>query len=122
MSLFTLDSFFPLGATRGDGRKFCSISWGDNDWVQPMFKDNKGYWHTISNLNDHFSYDGSKYETWKEWTPPKKTKKVTMYRPVYKGYGEHYRTLVNEEWHTDKDNATGKNVLGWMAMEAEVDE
>jgi hypothetical protein len=114
----TLDQFFPDG--KPDGRKFVQGSNVPSYWFIPIFRDVYGTWHGLNCKAEHeFYHQGA---TLKEYEEPKKTKKVTMYKPVYKGYDVHYRTLINDEWHTDKDNFGSNNVLGWMKMECEVTE
>ena len=112
----TLDQFFPDG--KPDGRKFIANAFAKSRWFQPFYKA-KDRWFGLneSGYSDHFSGDNF---GWKEWKEPKKTKKVTMYKPIRKGYDVHYRSLINDDWHTDKQNWDNENIVGWMEMEVEV--
>lgn len=122
----TLDSFFPPGAMRGDGRKFKFIDWGDGSWFEPLFKDTNGDWH---GLDEDGQYIEVRYcvknDNWQEWTPPKKTKKVTLYKPVMLDttYEGSYVSLDWQHWHSKKEYWKGSGiVVGWITCEAEVEE
>lgn len=112
----TLDEIFPDG--KPDGRKFEVKN--SPFIVEPKFRSRDCVWYSLNQNNDGCSY-GPSY-LYKEYVPPKQTKKVKMYKPVRRGYGIHYRTRADDEWHTDKDNFTDtRTILGWLEMEAGVE-
>lgn len=121
----TLDSFFPENATRGDGRKFTHNEWKQYSWFMPIFKDVRGIWVGIE---DNGNYFADKYLTysdgWNEWTPTKKTKKITLYKPIFRSdYDDQYTVPDHCEWHTDKDNwGKDEEIVGWLTQQAEVEE
>lgn len=113
----TLDKIFQDG--KPDGRK-----------LQPMHSHyildvkcrliKRGAWVCVNQNEDVCVYNDS--VVFREYVEPKKTKKVKMYKPIRKGYGTHYRTRADDEWHTDKDNFTEtRTILGWLEMEAEIE-
>jgi len=113
----TLDEFFPDG--KPDGRKFMSSDLTMMDAFQPYFRETSGKWAGVSGglcmvYNNHALF--------REYVEPKKTKKITMYKPVFKGYENHHTTNNADEWHTDKHNFVGKNIVGWLEMTCEVEE
>ncbi len=112
-----LDEIFPDGY--GDGRKFCSSDNTDY-WFVPYFNDPMGRWHARDFSNDHFVV--YEHVDVREWFPPKKTKKVKMYKPVFKTYNGNYSTHINREWHSDKSVFNIGEKAGWMEMEIEVEE
>lgn len=115
----TLDEYFPDG--KPDGRKFTYAGWRDRFWFQPYFKSEDSRWHGID--QDGFHQTWICDLKWKEWNPPKQTKKVKMYKPIRKGYENNYRTLSSDEWHTDKDNfVLRKDIVGYLELDAEVKE
>ncbi len=115
----TLDSWFPDG--KPDGRKFWRADWDDTMYFVPYFRTVAGKWYGLGENGMDFIYYNT--SVFKEWTSPKQTKKVKMYKPIRKGYDIHYRTRADDEWHTDKDNFTEtRTILGWLEMEVEIEE
>ena len=114
----TLDGWFPDG--KPDGRKFWRADWADGFYFVPYFRSLVGLWYGLGDNGIGFQYSND--SLFKEWTPPKKTKKITMYKPIYKGYADNYRSHIDDEWHTDKQNFHQKNVFGWLEMTCEVEE
>lgn len=110
-----LDEIFPDGY--GDGRKFVSDTNTDY-WFVPYFQDRMGRWHASDYSNDHFVV--YEHVDVREWFPPKQTKKVKMYCPIYKGTTG---TITGDCYHSDK-NYFGQcaNVIGWLEMTCEVTE
>jgi len=115
----TLDKWFPDG--KPDGRSF-TISI-DDYFFTPFFRDVRGYWHGLTNKNESTCWPGK--SSFYEFIPPKKTKKVTMYKPVAKGYEDSVYS-PRCEWHTDKNNWKGQinglPIIGWLTQEVEVEE
>lgn len=116
----TLDQFFP-GLIRADGRKFTLIINCQGFYFEPIFKDHAGFWHGFNNIGQHDIWNGST-DSWIEWQEPKKTKKITLYKPILPGYEDTYWS--KDEWHTDKNNWSLENykIVGWMQMDCEVQE
>lgn len=115
----TLGEIFPDG--KGDGRKFIfKIGSADSSfWFIPYFKTLESRWHGINKMGQLFTANDS---TWvKEYVEPKKTKKITMYKPIYKGY-DYNHTAYKDEWHSDKENFGMNGIVGWLEIEAEVQE
>lgn len=111
-----LDEWFPDG--KPDGRMFKVEK--SSFIIEPKFRDWYGTWYCLSQDLVCCSYTHA--AKFKEYVPPKQTKKVKMYKPVRRGYGIHYRTRSDDEWHTDKDNFTEtRTILGWLEMEIEVE-
>lgn len=81
-----------------------------------------GRWYGLNSCCD-VTFWNDYSNIWKKYTAPKKTKKVTLYSPLLKGYEDHYYIPSSCEWHTDKSNFDNiKNILGWASMEVEVEE
>lgn len=124
----TLDQWFPDG--RGDGRKFTTDGWNVHAWIEPIFisKPCQVYdttWHCLDeNGTSNPILREMLHTKFKEWHPPKKTKKVILYRPVYLGYEKTYCSIAGVGWHSDKYNWVGckDKIVGWMTMEVEVDD
>lgn len=112
----TLDEIFPSG--RGDGRKFRRTGEAWDMRFEPIFK-GRTQWvgldaggHTVEVAHGEFQ--------WTEWQPPKKTKKVTLYRPVIKTSLGNY--TIPYCWSSFKDLSVNNNIVGWQEMEVEIDE
>lgn len=130
----TLDSFFPEGATRGDGRKFRHSTWTIDSWFEPIFKDVNGVWAGLDEVGDLFTANGN-YDDfkWQEYKEPPKTKKVKMYCPVYvqtsgviiAGDSTCF-SLVSSDYYSDNKSQfrspIGKRIVGWLEQEVEVTE
>lgn len=117
----TLDEIFPEG--KGDGRKFTLETAYDDYWFIPYFRENTLRWYGLDMTDTHLTI----YEDWKvkEWVPPKKTKKVTMYTPVYKStkMSIEGHLVADCSWHQEKTNfQSGRDLVGYMTMEVEIEE
>lgn len=106
--------------TRGDGKKFARIGGLDHEFFEPIYLSPPN-WFGLDQDGRSYYFSETSLSHWQEWTPPKQTKKVKMYQPIYRGYGKHYATGSTGEWHSDKDNFTSTNIIGWMEMEVEVE-
>lgn len=91
-----LTKWIPSG--RGDGRKFRHYSWGEERYFEPFFKDEIDYWHGLSqnSVDLHNGHDAE----WAEWHPPKKMKKIKMYRAVFIGPDGEY--VSDSTWGSKK--------------------
>ena len=110
--------------TKGDGRKF-ALDWWDRDrWFEPIFKDISGDWSGLRESGFLAYFPDSGYTEWEEWTPPKQTKKVKLYSPVYENlnnlgyYESHKRFTSNKQ---DFLETAHEKIVGWQEMEVEVD-
>lgn len=106
-------------ATRGDGRKFTKTricGW----FFEPIFRVGD-LWSGINEKgeSENWSHDGAE---WVEYTPTKKTKKITLYRPVLKFPCGLYE--VAGPWQSEKkpDERFFYPVVAWQTMEVEVDD
>jgi hypothetical protein len=114
--------------TRGDGRKFQDQYMYNNEWFEPIFLTNvddglPNEWHGLDERGCGQCFEDEVERYWKEWMPPKQTKKVKLYRPIYRSYENHYRSRAsNSDWHTDKKIFVSNSIVGWMEMEVEVSE
>jgi hypothetical protein len=107
--------------TRGDGRKFSILEWDTSSWFEPIYRAGDRWYGLMWDVRPNSFYDFE--DCWEEWTPPKQTKKVKLYRPIYCSYENHYRSRASDsDWHTDKKNFDSNSIVGWMEIEAEVDE
>lgn len=131
----SLDQWFPDG--RGDGRKFTSSEWDDESWIEPIFKngeslDYKEMWHCLDERNENYPiFDQDLQLRFKEWHPPKETKKITMYKPVFKHHTDEYffTPFDTTPWSSDKHTYQNLkaiegygDIVGWMSQEIEVDD
>jgi len=128
--------------TKGDGKKFKLNEMNEDEFFEPIFlsitkwKDEiERDWHGLNHLGQHDAYDDIAYKDWQEWTPPKQTNKVKLYRPIR---FKHAQYEISEEWSSCKNKfpensvATFNNnilgtlyfgkIVGWQEMEVEVDE
>ena len=115
----TLDEIFPDG--KPDGRKFEVKN--SPFIVEPKFRSRDCVWWSINQNNDGCSY-GPSY-LYKEHVPPKQTKKVKMYTPVYKSTKASLdgHLVADCSWHQEKTNfQSGRELVGYMEMEVEVTE
>lgn len=105
--------------TRGDGRKFTNPDFLES-WFEPIFYHEKEQgW--VGLYDDRLETFYENMSGWREWTPPKKTKKVKLYRPIRK-IGETYCAIPT--WMTDKPWFLSQynDIVGWQEMEVEVEE
>lgn len=110
-------------STRGDGRKFTRVDWLENQWVEPIYLDRHKDWHCL----DYEGYSrawGSVNYPFKEWHPPKKTKKIVLYKPVFKTIKNSFYCPSDANWHSDKDYYKNNfyDIKGWISQEVEVDD
>lgn len=106
--------------TRGDGRKFARKSWPTNAWFEPIFLSATNCWHGIKGDANADLFPDS-CDGWEEWPPPKQTKKVKLYRPIYKTETNEY--VVDGWWRSYKaENSDRGKAVGWQEMEVEVTE
>lgn len=111
----TLDEIFPDG--KPDGRKFEVKN--SPFIVEPKFRSRDCVWWSINQNNDGCSY-GPSY-LYKEHVPPKQTKKVKMYNPVYKRTDGNY--ITSDYFYSQKTDFRIMNeIVGWMEIEVEVNE
>ncbi len=115
-----LDEWFPDG--KPDGRKFVNKDFEEYVYFQPYYKDIKdGWWHGLDNGGESACYSGD--VLWNEYVPPKKTKKITMYKPVYFCSDRPNKYITSAHYSTSKSDFSNQNrIVGWMTMEADVDE
>lgn len=60
-------------ATRGDGRKFTRDYWDETAYFEPIFySELDDEWCGLTDDGHGSSYSGTKFDVWREWTPPKK--------------------------------------------------
>lgn len=106
--------------TRGDGRKFAFKGWAENKWFEPIFWASNG-WVGIDESGEDHNYSED-YSNWHEWTPPKQTKKVQLYRPIRKYHDGIYH--VSDTWESEKkaEREHTSDIVGWQEMEIEVTE
>ena len=120
----TLDQWFPNG--RGDGRKFLTRESEQSKWFEPVFKGpirnpcDPYTWHGLDSTG--FCTHYSEKTVFKEYTAPKKTKKVTMYKPVFWSLNNNFYSPQDVQWHSDKDyyKGTFQDIKGWLSQEVEV--
>lgn len=114
----TLDEIFPDG--KPDGRKFIHSDTTPK-WFQPYFKSRHG-WCGLDENDNAIIHDEK--TQWQKYYPPKQTKKVKMYKPVYKDYCQNYYAPQAVEWHTDKENFIylKNEIIGWLELDAEIEE
>lgn len=118
--------------TRGDGRKFTNNLMSSHEWFEPIFLaqselcgDDDYIWEGVDDLGFSDSYsDSCNIRDWQEWTPPKQTKKVKLYSPIYEnlnnlGYYESHRYTSNKQ---DFLETAREKIVGWHEIEVEVDE
>ncbi len=68
-----LDELYPNG--RGDGRKFRAIYWNNDEWFEPIYRDQDGLWRGL-NMNGTDCLNHAQ-NNWLEFIPPKK--KITKW-------------------------------------------
>ena len=111
----TLDEWLPSG--KGDGRKF-ERRGTDTIWFEPYFRV-VDTWYGVTNRGYMMELRGSLIVD--EWHPPKKTKKVTMCRPIRKATDGGY--YISATWMDNKGLfIDAHTIVGWQEMEVEVDE
>jgi hypothetical protein len=121
--------------TRGDGRKFRRSDFAEDAWFEPIFKAydcGEEVFCGIGQDGESYSYSLHKRTDWQEWTPPKKTKKVVLYRPVFKrknqevyrmGVWVSQKTVTSTQYYTIGMNGRQWwDVVSWQEMEVEVEE
>ncbi len=87
----------------------------------PFFK-TKTFWYGLGK-DMHAKTWENKLEYWKPYVPEKKTKKVTMYRPVFKsrcGYSSTNIMHSTKEAFASVYVHEGDEIVGWIEQEAEV--
>lgn len=116
----TLDSFFPEGATRGDGRKFVNPVWNKDYWFEPIFKTKIGTWVGLNPEGGHDEVGLN--PNWQEYKEPPKTKKVKMYQPIIKRKSQEVYFLG--DWASFKLDTTDTTheIIGWLEQEVTVTE
>ncbi len=58
----------------------------------------------------------------KEYYPPKKTKTVKLFKPIYEFDVDKYTVDNEDEQHSDKKYfQSDDKIIGWMEMKVEVD-
>lgn len=110
----TLDEWYPDG--KPDGRKFITTS--AYGWFKPIFRDTEGMWFGEDNRGIGSSWRSNFFT---EYHPPQQTKKVKMYKPILTVYDDHYTTMPDSEWHSDKNNWERNDIVGWMEIEVIVE-
>lgn len=111
----TLDELYPSG--RGDGKKYTQGA-AMSFLFEPLFRDRFGVWHGECSTGKHMEISGSAPVI--EWLPPKKTKKVTMYRPIKQASGSYY---ISHLWDSNKAHFNSlENIVGWQEMTVEIEE
>lgn len=125
--------------TRGDGRKFTKPNWLSHEWFEPIFLTKQKavgmgdwVWHGMMHTGTYESPYADWSTDWQEWTPPKKTKKVVLYRPVFKrknqevyrmGVWVSQKTVTSAQYYTIGMNGRQWwDVVSWQEMEVEVEE
>lgn len=110
-----LDDWFPDG--KPDGRKFEVKN--SPFIVEPKFRSRDCVWYSLNQNNDGCSY-GPSY-LYKEYVPPKQTKKVKMYCAIYKKISGFISSAC---YTSDKSlfGANGDTIVGWHEIEVEVEE
>lgn len=96
--------------------------WPPESWFRPFFVvRSQGWMGLMASLGYSIWDDDEPYWTlWTEPAPPKKMRKVKMYRAIYKvdsGYISSYRG-----WHSDKSLFDQDGVVHWDEREIEVPE
>ena len=110
----TLDSWFPDG--KPDGRKFEVEK--SSFIVEPKFKDAYETWYCLNQNGLCCSYTHA--ARFKEYQPPKQTKKVKMYKPIHAGCNRYWAS--RDAWNTDKSQFATLRIVGWATMEVEIEE
>lgn len=103
--------------TRGDGRKFSILEWDNSSWFEPIYRAGDRWYGLMWDVRPNSFYDFE--DCWEEWTPPKQTKKVKLYRPLYK---TDFGTYSLGYWYNDKQIREFGRIVCWQEMEVEVDE
>lgn len=122
-----------INRTRGDGTKVRILEWDNSAWFEPIYKSHDRWYGLMYDVRPNSFYDFE--DCWEEWTPPKQTNKVKLYRPIR---FKHAQYEISEEWSSCKNKfpensvATFNNnilgtlyfgkIVGWQEMEVEVDE
>lgn len=111
----TLNQWFPDG--KPDGKWFKELE--STLVFKPFFRSDDGYWHGLTDRNLAWSrYINCKYI---EYIPPKQTKKVKMYMPVYKRQDGNF--ITSDYFYSQKSDFRSMDlVMGWIEIEAEVEE
>lgn len=111
------------GKTRSEGLRLTPAGW-DNSWFfEPIYEALSGYWHGLDQDNCACHFIPS--DMMKLYVSPKKTKKVTLYKPVRRWYFEDsYLCSAVDGWCSDKEKFTKEKdtIVGWATMEVEVEE
>lgn len=107
--------------TRGDGRKFTKTSWDSDRWYEPIFYYEKEKCWVGLNASGLMEKISECFGEWHEWTPPKQTKKVKLYRAIYK-IGDLYSLDLWLSYKGRPTNGSEGKLIGWQEMEVEVEE
>jgi len=110
-------------ATRGDGRKFSLNHWNSHTYFEPIFL-TRGVWHGVDEAGCSLEWQEESISPFREWHPPKKTKKITLYKPVFETIRNKFYCPQDAQWHSDKDyyKSNFHDIKGWMRQEVEVDD
>lgn len=109
--------------TRGDGRKFKSEYYSAHRWFEPIYKSDVGTWYGLTENGSNFFYGEDHYENWEPYIEPKK--KVKLYQPICRDklLNGNYFAINSFVEEKNKDHVVfSHDVVGWVELEAEVDE
>lgn len=115
-----LDDLYPRGV--GGRQKLRRKSWkSETYWVIPVQRSDDQWWF-IDERAKYISFDTS-IDDW-EACEPKETKKITLYRPIYKRglFDEYYAGYT---WDSNKDHfkaIDGRKPVAWQEMHVDVPE
>lgn len=116
------------GVTHGDGRKFFRRIWHHPDsYFEPIFMTKDKWFGLFEGDADSHSVESN---DWEEWHPPKKTKKVTLWRAIVfadDGYelskwNSDKKYLSETAWKLSWASEGEGKIIGWESHEVEVDD
>ncbi|NBU34083.1 hypothetical protein EBS40_05645 [bacterium] len=105
--------------TRGDGRKFSILEWENSSWFEPIYRAHNRWYGLMYDVRPNSFYDFE--DCWEEWTPPKQTKKVKLYRPIYESPTPGKYVLGDEAAVSKEYLIHPAKLSGWHEIEVEVD-
>jgi hypothetical protein len=112
---------------RGDGRKFQDQYMDNDEWFEPIFltdvdDGSQNDWHGLDERGYGQWYESCVERYWKEYTPPKQTKKVKLYSPI--GLKDNGKIYTIGQYANEKSvfNSGSDKIIGWHEIEVEVDE